>query len=158
MMVVPASLLVLSSMAMAAPALDIVRPGQRPAAKGSSENFTGDVSIDLRFQRDPPARVGGATVAFQPGARTAWHKHPLGQTLIVTSGTGWVQRDGAPRQTIRAGDVVWIPAEVKHWHGATADSAMTHVAITESLNGQVVAWLEHVSDGQYRSSGVKHED
>ncbi len=156
MKVIPASLLVLSS-AMAAPALDILRAEKGPAAKGSAENFTGEVSIDLRFQRDPPARVSGATVTFRPGARTAWHEHPLGQTLIVTSGTGWVQRAGVPRQTIRAGDVVWIPPGVKHWHGATTDSAMTHVAIAESLNGQVVTWMEHVSDEQYQSSDVKQD-
>jgi 4-carboxymuconolactone decarboxylase len=155
MRVIPASLLLLSSVALAAPALDILRTGQRPVAKGASENFTGEVSIDLRFQREPPARVGGATVTFQPGARTAWHKHPLGQTLVVTAGTGWVQREGAPRQTIRTGDVVWIPPEVKHWHGAATGSAMTHVALVESLNGNVVTWLEHVSYEQYRSSQAK---
>lgn len=158
MTVIHASLLVLSAAAMAAPALDILRAEQRSAATGAPENFTGAVSIDLRFQRDPPARVGGATVTFQPGARTAWHTHPLGQTLIVTSGTGWVQREGASRQTIKAGNVVWIPPGVKHWHGATTHSAMTHVAIAESLNGQVVTWLEHVSDQQYQGSDVKHQD
>lgn len=149
MMVIHASLLVLSS-AMAVPALDILRAEQGAVAKGSPENFTGEVSIDRRFQRDPPARASGATVTFRPGARTAWHEHPLGQTLVVTSGTGWVQRAGAPRQTIRAGDVVWIPPGVKHWHGATSNSAMTHVAIAESLNGNVVTWMEHVSDEQYQ--------
>ena len=138
--------------------LPVLTTGEQPAVQGSPENFTGEVSVDLRFQRDPPARVGGATVTFRPGARTAWHEHPLGQTLIVTSGTGWVQRAGAPRQTIRPGDVVWIPPGTKHWHGATTDSAMTHVAIAESLDGKVVTWMEHVSDEQYRGSDVKPHD
>ena len=140
---------------MAVPALDILRSEQGGPSEGPAENFTGEVSIDLRFQRDPPAQVSGATVTFRPGARTAWHEHPLGQTLIVTSGTGWVQREGASRQTIRAGDIVWIPPGVKHWHGATTDSAMTHVAIAESLNGNVVTWMGHVSDEQYQSSDLK---
>jgi len=155
--VIHAAVLALS-VTMAAPALNILSAERRSAVKGSPENFTGEVSIDRRFQRDPPARVSGATVTFRPGARTAWHEHPLGQTLIVTAGNGWVQRAGAPRQTIRAGDVVWIPPGVKHWHGATTDSAMTHVAIAESLNGNVVAWMERVSDEQYRSSDARYHD
>ena len=129
--------------------LEIVRRGSRPPEKGPADYFTGSVQIDSRFQRSDPARVGGATVTFQPGARTAWHTHPLGQTLIVTSGSGWVQREGGPKQDIRPGDIVWIPPGVKHWHGATSNAAMTHIAITEALNGNVVKWMEKVSDEQY---------
>ncbi|WP_129777304.1 (R)-mandelonitrile lyase [Peristeroidobacter soli] len=131
-------------------ALTILRATDAAAVQGGARNFTGDVTVRSQFQRDAPARVGGATVTFQPGARTAWHSHPLGQTLIVTAGTGWVQREGASKQTIRLGDVVWIPPGVKHWHGATTGSAMTHIAIAESQAGNVVTWMEQVTDTQYR--------
>jgi 4-carboxymuconolactone decarboxylase len=134
--------------------LEIARIGAQPSVKGDAENFTGEVKVEARFQQSNPARVGGATVTFQPGARTAWHTHPLGQTLIVTAGIGWVQREGGPRQTIQAGDVVLIPPQAKHWHGATAGSAMTHVAVAESLNGSVVTWMEHVTNEQYRATSA----
>lgn len=107
--------------------MDITRSGSLPSAKGPAEYFTGAVWIDSRFQRGAPARVGGATVTFEPGARTAWHTHPLGQTLIVTSGRGWVQVWGGPVEEINAGDIVWFPPGEKHWHGATANTAMTHI-------------------------------
>jgi 4-carboxymuconolactone decarboxylase len=129
--------------------LDIVRHDSTPAQPGPAEYFTGTVRIASRFQRADPARVGGAIVSFEAGARTAWHTHPLGQTLIVTAGQGWVQREGGPVEDIRPGDVVWIPPGEKHWHGATATTAMTHVAISESLDGRSVDWLEHVTDAQY---------
>ena len=129
--------------------LDIVRHGATPAQPGPAEYFTGTVRIASRFQRTDPARVGGAIVSFEAGARTAWHTHPLGQTLIVTTGQGWIQREGGPLEEIRPGDVVWIPPGEKHWHGATATTAMTHVAISESLDGKNVDWLEHVTDEQY---------
>jgi len=108
------------------------------------------VTVDQRFQRPDPARVGGGIVTFQPGARTAWHTHPLGQTLIVTAGTGWVQREGGPVEEIRVGDVVWIPPNVRHWHGATATTSMSHVAIAEALDGKSVDWKEQVTEEQYR--------
>jgi 4-carboxymuconolactone decarboxylase len=130
--------------------LEILRQGSQPAAKGSADNFIGSVTIDQRFQRPDPARVGGGIVSFEPGARTAWHTHPLGQTLIVISGTGWVQREGGPVEEIRVGDVVWIPPGVRHWHGATAATAMSHVAIAESLDGKSVDWMEQVPEQQYR--------
>jgi 4-carboxymuconolactone decarboxylase len=129
--------------------LEILRHGSQPSSKGPAEYFTGSFQIDLRFQRTDPARIGGAIVTFEPGARTAWHTHPLGQTLIVTSGVGWVQREGGSVAEIRPGDVVWIPPGEKHWHGATATSAMTHVAIAEALDGRAVDWLEQVSAEQY---------
>jgi quercetin dioxygenase-like cupin family protein len=130
--------------------MQITRNGSQPSAKGPAEYFTGPVRIDSRFQGSPPARIGGAVVTFEPGARTAWHTHPLGQTLIITSGLGWVQHDGAPKEEIRPGDVVWIPPGEKHWHGATATTAMTHIAIAEALDGKSVDWMEKVSDQQYR--------
>jgi 4-carboxymuconolactone decarboxylase len=132
--------------------LEILRQGSQPATKGSPEFFTGSVTVDQRFQRPDPARVGGGIVTFQPGARTAWHTHPLGQTLIVTSGTGWVQRDGGPVEEVRVGDVVWIPPNVRHWHGATAATSMSHVAIAEALDGKSVDWMEQVTEEQYRRS------
>jgi 4-carboxymuconolactone decarboxylase len=116
---------------------------------GPATNFTGEVRVESRFQAQSPGRVGGGTVTFQPGARTAWHTHPLGQTLIVTEGCGLVQNEGGVRQTIQPGDVVWIPPGVRHWHGASRDEAMTHVAVAESLDGSAVTWLEHVSDAEY---------
>ncbi len=130
--------------------IEITRVGSQPSAKGTADWFTGTVRIDSPFDRTDPARVNGATVTFEPGARTAWHTHPLGQTLIVTSGCGWVQREGGSVEEIRPGDVVWIGPGVKHWHGATAKTAMTHVAIQEKLNGSPVTWMEKVTDEQYR--------
>jgi quercetin dioxygenase-like cupin family protein len=130
--------------------MDIQRAGSQPSGKGPADWFTGTVRIDPLFDRPDPARVNGASVTFEPGARTAWHTHPLGQTLIVTSGCGWVQREGGPVEEIRPGDVVWLPAGLKHWHGATATTAMTHIAIQEKLNGSPVTWMEKVTDEQYR--------
>jgi quercetin dioxygenase-like cupin family protein len=130
-------------------AVKVTRIGTQPSAAGSAENFTGAVRVDSRFQGTGPARVGGATVTFEPGARTAWHTHPLGQTLIVASGAGLVQRWEGPIQEIRPGDTVWIPPGVKHWHGASSTIALTHIAIAESLNGKSVTWMEKVSDTQY---------
>ena len=129
--------------------MEIKRSGSQPSGKGPADWFTGAVRIDPLFQRSDPARVAGAAVPVEPGARTAWHTHPLGQTLIVTSGCGWAQREGGPVEEIRPGDVVWFPPGEKHWHGATGSTAMTHIAIQEALNGKTVEWLEHVSDAQY---------
>jgi quercetin dioxygenase-like cupin family protein len=131
--------------------MDIKRMGSHPSGKGPAEYFTGAVRVDPLFQAADPARVVGASVTFEPGARTAWHTHPLGQTLIVTAGCGWVQREGGPREEIRAGDVVWFAPAEKHWHGAAPANAMTHIAIQEALNGKVVDWMEKVSDAQYRA-------
>jgi quercetin dioxygenase-like cupin family protein len=130
--------------------MDIKRNGSRPSGKGPEAYFTGTVRVDPMFQAGDPARVSGGQVTFEPGARTAWHTHPLGQTLIVTSGLGWVQCEGGPIEEIRPGDVVWFPPGVKHWHGATATTAMTHIAVTEWLDGKNVDWMEKVSDAQYR--------
>jgi 4-carboxymuconolactone decarboxylase len=127
----------------------IARSGSQPPAKGPAENFTGNVRVEGRFQAEAPARVGGGTVTFEAGARTAWHTHPLGQTLIVTSGAGLVQHWGGPVQEIKPGDVVWIPPGVKHWHGATASTGMAHIAVSESLDGKSVEWMEKVTDEQY---------
>lgn len=127
----------------------ITRGGSQPSTKGSADYFTGSVRIDSPFRGSDPARVGGAFVTFEPGARTAWHTHPLGQTLIVMSGCGWAQREGGPKEEIRPGDVVWIPPGEKHWHGATATTAMTHIAVAEALDGKSVDWMEKVSDEQY---------
>ena len=129
--------------------MEVKRSGSQPSGKGPPEWFTGAVRIDSPFQRGNPARVGGAIVTFEPGARTAWHTHPLGQTLIVTAGCGWVQRDGEPIEEIRPGDVVWFAPGEKHWHGATATTAMSHIAIAEALDGKAVDWLEQVTDAQY---------
>jgi len=134
-------------------ALSITRAGTVPSSAGPADYFTGTVRIDGGFQRPAPARVGGAVVTFEPGARTAWHTHPLGQTLIVTAGVGWVQQWGQPRQQIRPGDSVWIAPGVKHWHRAIADVAMTHIAIAEAVDGSPVTWLEKVSDAQYADTG-----
>jgi quercetin dioxygenase-like cupin family protein len=128
----------------------------RPTTAGPSENFTGSVQVTPLFQPAPPSRAGGASVTFQPGARTAWHTHPLGQTLIVKAGTGWVQQEGGEKREIRPGDVIWTPPGVKHWHGASPTGAMTHTAIHETQDGTPVTWLEHVSDEQYL--GRKGED
>jgi quercetin dioxygenase-like cupin family protein len=131
--------------------MDIKRSGSRPSGKGPAEYFTGAVRVDPLLQATDPGRVAGASVTFEPGARTAWHTHPLGQTLIVTYGCGWVQREGGPIEEIRPGDVVWFPPGEKHWHGATPTTAMMHIAIQEALNGKVVDWMEKVSDEQYRA-------
>jgi quercetin dioxygenase-like cupin family protein len=128
----------------------ITRRGSQPSSKGSAENFTGAVLIEPLFQATEHTRAAGASVTFEPGARTAWHSHPAGQTLIVTSGTGWVQEWGGTKQEIGPGDVVWTPPGVKHWHGATTTEAMTHIAIQEHVDGKVVDWMEHVGDEQYR--------
>jgi quercetin dioxygenase-like cupin family protein len=129
--------------------MDIKRSGSQPSAKGPADYFTGTVRIDAPFKGTEPARVGGATVTFEPGARTAWHTHPLGQTLIVLSGAGLVQREGGPVEAIRPGDVVWFAPGEKHWHGAAPTTAMSHIAIAEALDGKVVDWMEKVNDEQY---------
>jgi quercetin dioxygenase-like cupin family protein len=130
-------------------AIRVSKAGGAASAPGPADYFTGKVRIDAPFQADAPARVGGATVTFEPGARTAWHTHPLGQTLIVTAGAGRVQEWGKPAQQIRPGDIVWIPPGVKHWHGANATVAMSHIAIAEAQDGSPVTWLEQVSEAQY---------
>ena len=129
--------------------MDIKRAGTRPTDPRSADYFTGAVRIERLLQATPPARVAAASVTFEPGARTAWHTHPLGQTLIVTYGRGWAQREGGPKEEIRPGDVVWFPPGEKHWHGATTDSAMTHLAVQEALDGKAVEWLEAVTDADY---------
>ncbi len=129
--------------------MNITRAGSQSSSKGPAEWFTGAVRIDPLFAANDPARAAGNAVTFEPGARTAWHTHPLGQTLIVTGGCGWVQQEGGPVEEIRPGDVVWFPPNVKHWHGATATTAMTHIAIQEKLNGSPVTWMEKVTDEQY---------
>ena len=130
--------------------MEIKQTGSQPSTKGSAEYFTGTVRVDPLFSPPEPARTSGGSVTFEPGARTAWHAHPLGQTLIVTAGCGRVQREGGPVEEIRPGDVVWIPPGVKHWHGAAPTTAMTHIAIQEKFDGKVVEWLEKVTDDQYR--------
>ncbi len=130
--------------------MEIKRNGLQPSAKGPAEYFTGTVRLDAPFRASEPARVAGALVTFEPGARTAWHTHPLGQTLIVTAGVGRAQREGGPVEEIRAGDIVWFPPGEKHWHGAAPTTAMTHIAIQEALDGKVVDWMEKVSDEQYQ--------
>ncbi len=129
--------------------MEITRIGTKPSAKGPADWFTGTVRIDTPFQAADPARVTGAHVTFEPGARTAWHTHPLGQTLIVTSGCGRVQREGGPIEEIHPGDIVWFAPGEKHWHGAAPTTAMSHIAIQEKLDGNNVVWLEHVTDEQY---------
>ena len=130
--------------------MQITRIGTQPSSKGPDEWFTGAVRIDPLFQPNDARRAAAASVTFEPGARTAWHTHPLGQTLIVTAGCGWVQREGGEVEEIHPGDIVWFAANEKHWHGATATTGMTHIAIQENLNGKVVEWMEKVSDEQYR--------
>lgn len=145
----------LAGAAFAAPAeqaLQITRSGSRPAMPAPTEHFTGVVRIQPLFDAIAPARTSGASVTFEPGARTAWHTHPLGQRLIVTAGVGRIQRSGDPIEEIRTGDVVWIPPGQKHWHGASPTTAMTHIAVQESLDGKVVNWLDKVSDDQYRAA------
>ena len=129
--------------------MDIRRAGSQPSGQGPAEYFTGKVRIDPLYNPPEPARIATALVTFEPGARTAWHTHPLGQTLIVTAGCGWAQREGGPVEDIRPGDVVWFPPGEKHWHGATATTAMTHIALQEKLNGSAVDWLEPVSEADY---------
>lgn len=131
----------------------VVSPvGSQPSVTGPAEYFTGKVRVDAPFKGTDGARIGGATVTFEPGARTAWHTHPLGQTLIVTAGAGYVQQAGQRRQLIRAGDTVWIAPHVKHWHGAAPDTGLSHIAIAESLEGKTVEWMEPVSDADYRQA------
>ena len=129
--------------------MEIKRSGSQPSGKGPAEYFTGPVRVDPLFSPPEPARVAMAHVTFEPGARTAWHTHPLGQTLIITSGSGWVQRHGGPVEEVHPGDIVWFPSGEKHWHGATAGTAMSHIAIQEKLNGSPVDWMEHVTDEEY---------
>lgn len=132
--------------------LTVTPNGSQPSVKGPAEYFTGSVRVDAPFKGTEPAKVSGATVTFEPGARTAWHTHPLGQTLIVTAGAGLVQEWDKPMRSIKPGDTVWIPPGVKHWHGATASSGMSHIAIAEVKDGQVVDWMEQVSEEQYDSA------
>ncbi|MGQ3076063.1 MAG: (R)-mandelonitrile lyase [Ferrovibrionaceae bacterium] len=133
-------------------AVVVTKAGSQPSVAGAAANFTGAVRVDMRFQRPLPARTGGGIVTFEPGARTAWHSHPIGQTLIVTEGRGLVQHWGGPVQPIGIGDLVWIPPGVKHWHGASATDSMVHVAIAEAQDGQSVTWMEQVDNAQYRGS------
>jgi len=135
--------------------MEIRRAGSQPSSRGPSEWFTGTVRIDPLFPATAPARAAGNAVTFEPGARTAWHTHPLGQILIVTAGAGLAQRDGGPIEELRPGDVVWFEPGEKHWHGATPTTAMTHLAIQEALDGRAVEWLEPVSDAQY---GLRQPD
>jgi quercetin dioxygenase-like cupin family protein len=133
--------------------MDIVRKADLKTTEGPAEYFTGKVTVTGQFQREAPSRVGGAIVHFEPGARSAWHKHPLGQTLIVTEGVGLTQVEDGPTLLFRAGDQLWCPADRKHWHGATPTSGMTHIAIQEAKDGSPVTWLEHVSDEEYQAAG-----
>lgn len=134
--------------------MDIKRAGSQPSTRGNSDWFTGTVRIDPQFQSAAPARAAAAKVTFEPGARTAWHTHPLGQTLIVTDGVGLAQREGGPIEEIRPGDIVWFPPNERHWHGASPTTAMTHIAIQEALDGRAVDWMDKVTDEQY---GKYHE-
>ena len=131
--------------------MDIKRSGSQPSTPGPADYFTGTVRIDSAFQGMAPARIGGAVVTFEPGARTRWHSHPLGQTLIVTAGCGWAQGANGPVMEIRPGDIIWFGPGERHWHGASATTAMTHIAIAEALDGKVVAWLDAVADEQYQA-------
>ena len=131
--------------------MKIIRNGSQPSKPGPEAYFTGTVRMDMEFNAEAPARVGGVTVTFEPGARTAWHTHPIGQTVIVTSGVGWACLEGEAREEIRPGDIVWFPPGVRHWHGATEMTAMTHIAVAESKDGSRVDWMEHVSDEDYLS-------
>jgi len=144
-----ASLALIASASVVAQELDIKHNGSRPSNKGPAETFTGAVRVDPLFAAQDPSRTSGGAVTFEPGARSAWHTHPRGQILIVTAGSGWVQHWDGWRQDMKPGDVVWIPPNVKHWHGATATTAVTHFAIQEHEDGKVVDWLEKVSDEQY---------
>jgi len=137
--------------------MDLHRSGSQPSQQGPAEYFTGNVRIDSLFTAPEPARVLAASVTFEPGARTAWHTHPLGQNLVVTAGCGLVQSWGGPVRTIHPGDVVWCPPGEKHWHGATSTTGMTHIAIVETLNGKSADWMEKVSNAQYAQQGDNHE-
>lgn len=134
--------------------MEIRRAGSQPSSRGPEDYFTGNVRIDPLIKTEQPARVQAVSVTFEPGARTAWHTHPLGQTLIVISGAGWAQRWGGPREEIGPGDVVWFPPGQKHWHGATETTAMTHFAIQEAVDGRAVDWLEQVSQAQYQNEST----
>src|SRR4051795_8647133 len=135
--------------------MELRKNGSQPSARGPAEYFTGTVRIDQLFKAPAPSRSSGAYVTFEPGARSNWHTHPLGQTLICTAGVGYVQSEGGPIRTILPGDVVWCPPNEKHWHGASSTTAMTHIAIQEELNGKVVDWMEKVTDEQYRQASEK---
>lgn len=134
--------------------MKITRAGATPSTKGPTDWFTGTVRMDPLFSAEAPGRAAGAAVTFEPGARTAWHTHPAGQTLLVTSGLGFVQRAGGVVQQVRPGDVVWFPAGEKHWHGAAPHVAMSHIAIQEVVDGSAVTWMEHVSDADYQSGAL----
>ncbi|HEY2855532.1 MAG TPA: cupin domain-containing protein [Gemmatimonadaceae bacterium] len=136
--------------------MEMKRAGTQPSTKGNADWFTGTVRLDPLFQAPAPARAAGAMVTFEPGARTAWHTHPLGQTLIVIAGCGRAQREGGPIEEIRPGDVIWIPPNERHWHGASPSTAMTHIAIQESLEGRAVDWMEKVSDEEYNGLSLAH--
>ncbi|RMO05297.1 hypothetical protein ALQ47_01186 [Pseudomonas cichorii] len=148
------SLLAAEAHSETSPVVTVTQNGSQPSAKGPADYFTGQVRVDAPFKGTGDARVSGATVTFEPGARTAWHTHPLGQTLIVTAGTGLVQQQGQPIKTIRPGDTVWIPPHTRHWHGATAQTGMTHIAIAEVLDGKVVDWMQQVSDQEYAQAAA----
>jgi quercetin dioxygenase-like cupin family protein len=135
--------------------MDVTRKADINTTDGPTDYFTGKVTITGQFQRSDPSRVSGAVVRFEPGARTTWHTHPLGQTLIVTEGTGWAQTEGGPIVEFHAGDQLWFPADQRHWHGATPTTAMTHIAVQESLDGSPVTWMEHVTDAQYLAGPTK---
>ncbi|MBB3522190.1 cupin domain-containing protein [Rhizobium sp. BK456] len=150
-----AAAFVSASSALASEAITITHAGSQPAIVGAPDKFTGSVRVEDNFKATAPATVGGATVVFEPGARTAWHSHPLGQTLIVTSGVGVVQMWEGRQQEIRSGETVWIPPGVKHWHGASPSNGMTHIAFSESLDGKSVDWLELVTDAQYSSQAAE---
>ncbi|POZ99579.1 cupin domain-containing protein [Pseudomonas sp. MWU12-2312b] len=143
------SLIAFETQAQETPMLTVTPNGSQPSMKGPADYFTGTVRVDAPFKGTEPAQVSGATVTFEPGARTAWHSHPLGQTLIVTAGSGWVQQAGQPVQSIKPGDTVWIPPQVRHWHGATSTTSMTHIAIAEVQDGKVVDWMDQVSADEY---------
>ncbi len=147
-----ATLAALSPVYAHAQQIEVAPIGARPSEVGSAQYFTGSAVIDPLFAATPHTRAAGVQVTFAPGARSAWHSHPAGQTLIVTSGTGWVQEWGGRRREIRPGDVVWTPPGVKHWHGATEANGMSHIALQEAVNGEVVRWMEHVTDAQYRGA------
>lgn len=148
---IPAAALGLATPAVSAPQqVTVTHAASQPSIPASAEHFTGHAQVDRRFQAPAPARAGGAFVTFDPGAHTDWHSHPLGQTLIVTAGAGFVQQWGSPRQTIVSGDVVWIPPGVKHWYGAAPETGLTHLAITEALDGRTVDWMEKVTTEQYK--------
>jgi len=149
MTIVPLFLAISVASAQSDLAITVTRAGSQPSTAGSAENFTGAVRVDSRFKGTGLARISGATVIFEPGARTAWHRHPLGQTLIIMDGVGLVQHWEGPVQEIRPGDTVWIPPGVKHWHGASSTVGMSHIAVSEALDGKTVEWMEKVSDEQY---------